>query len=248
MTSSRITLGQDSKVVFLLPPAKKESHRTIKDIDETGNSSTEQQYSAFLKCFDYFNKTLFSNDLPQCLLTHSKHGQAVGYFSSRSWANTKGDTIHEISICPLSLHHPPEIVMSILVHECVHLWQHELGCPGRGKYHNREWANKMIELGLMPSTTGKPGGKQVGNSMSHYIIEGGKFQRAFEFMPEDILMPWKTKRANDAEKKDNLQALGSRNKNTYFCPNCNLTVWGKMNLGIRCEECRLKLKVRMWLK
>jgi hypothetical protein len=51
-------------------------------------------------------------------------------------------------------------VLSTLVHEQAHLWQHHFGKPGRGRYHNREWAAKMVEIGLIPSATGEPGGKQ----------------------------------------------------------------------------------------
>ena len=33
-------------------------------------------------------------------------------------------------------------------HEMVHAWQQQHGRPGRGGYHNREWAAKMKEIGL----------------------------------------------------------------------------------------------------
>jgi len=31
----------------------------------------------------------------------------------------------------------------------VHDWQKEFGKPGRGRYHNREWAEKMKEIGRL---------------------------------------------------------------------------------------------------
>jgi hypothetical protein len=57
----------------------------------------------------------------------------------------------------------------------VHCWQHCFGTPGRDYYHNREWADKMIIIGLMPSSTGEIGGRITGQVMGDYIIEGGKF-------------------------------------------------------------------------
>ena len=51
----------------------------------------------------------------------------------------------------------------------VHLWQHHRGTPGRGRYHNQEWAEKMIEIGLMPTDTGKPGGRITGDHMADPI-------------------------------------------------------------------------------
>ena len=64
------------------------------------------------------------------------------------------------------------------------------GKPGRRGYHNEEWARKMDELGLTPSSTGEPGGDRVGYRMSHYIVEDGAFARAFEAMPREYLLPW----------------------------------------------------------
>lgn len=40
----------------------------------------------------------------------------------------------------------------------------------------------MESLGLMPSATAAPRGKRTGDRMSHYIIEGGPFARAFAEM------------------------------------------------------------------
>ena len=38
-------------------------------------------------------------------------------------------------------------ILSVLVHEMAHVWQQEHGKPGRGRYHNKEWAAKMLALG-----------------------------------------------------------------------------------------------------
>ena len=59
-----------------------------------------------------------------------------------------------------------------------HLWQHHFGKPSRTGYHNREWAVKMRAIGLIPSDTGEPGGKEIGQRVTHYIEEGGAFARA----------------------------------------------------------------------
>ena len=57
----------------------------------------------------------------------------------------------------------------------VHLWQHHFGRPSRSSYHNRQWANKMQALGLMPTATGAPGSKSIGQKLEAYIIPGGEF-------------------------------------------------------------------------
>ncbi len=43
---------------------------------------------------------------------------------------------------------------------------------------NEEWADKMEHIGLMPSSTGKPGGSRTGEKMADYAIEGGLFMQA----------------------------------------------------------------------
>ena len=66
----------------------------------------------------------------------------------------------------------------------VHLWQHHFGKPGRRGYHNKQWAAKMHEVGLIPSRTGKPGGKQTGQAVTHYIDENGRFAKAWNRLVE----------------------------------------------------------------
>jgi hypothetical protein len=44
------------------------------------------------------------------------------------------------------------------------------GIPPRRSYHDRQWAATMKEIGLRPSTTGEPGGKETGQSVTHYIL------------------------------------------------------------------------------
>ena len=38
----------------------------------------------------------------------------------------------------------------------------------------------MRAIGLQPSDDGRPGGKQLGTNMHHYILAGGEFEQACE--------------------------------------------------------------------
>jgi hypothetical protein len=67
--------------------------------------------------------------------------------------------------------------LSTLVHEMTHLDQRHFGKPSRAGYHNKEWAKLMRDVGLIPSDTGAPGDKEVGQRVSHYIEAGGRFER-----------------------------------------------------------------------
>ena len=51
----------------------------------------------------------------------------------------------------------------------------------------------MVEVGLIPSDTGEPGGKPTGQKkMSHYIDPTGKFIQAVHRMPKDVILPWRS--------------------------------------------------------
>ena len=82
--------------------------------------------------------------------------------------------------------------LSTLVHEMVHVWQHYAPVKKcRGGYHDRVWGAKMEEVGLMPSNTGLPGGKKNGQQMTHYIIRGGRFQKAvYDLLKNGFSISW----------------------------------------------------------
>ena len=119
----------------------------------------------------------------------SRHGGAFGFFAANRW---RGDgqekkVVHEISINPDFMNREDRDWHSTLVHEMCHLWQEDFGRPSRGGYHNSQWADKMIQVGLMPSDTGEAGGKRTGQSITHYIIPGGKFEQVFNTLSREDL-------------------------------------------------------------
>ena len=143
-------------------------------------------YTLFCKAFEHFNAQLFSNRLPAVIITMQRLNKTMGYFSKDRWSDAKGNTTHEIAINPayFASHKLIEILQTI-VHEQCHLWQEEFGTPSRRTYHNKEWADKMESLGLMPSDTGAPGGKRTGQHMGDYPIPGGAFLQACNSLLKD---------------------------------------------------------------
>lgn len=140
---------------------------------------SEELYQTLDSAYRYFNQALFEDQLPEIMFTVQRQKGVMGYFAPERWAEKGGRRCHEIAINPSYIAQSRLIeIMQTLVHEMVHCWQYSFGTPGRGHYHNKEWALKMIEIGLMPSDTGEPGGKIVGQFMSDYIIKDQKFHRA----------------------------------------------------------------------
>ena len=194
---------------------------------------TPAQFGAYSGMFDYFNDRLFGGSLPPVLLNFSRLNRTYGFFAPERWTGGGTQRAHEISLNPQHLKtRKPEDVASTLVHEMVHLWQHEHGDPGRTGYHNREWASKMLEVGLVPSDTGQPGGKQTGQHMTHYIDPDGAFLRAWSAMPRDLWLPWAA--LPESERR---RTPRTPSKFAYECPKGHGKVWGKPGLALVCGDC-----------
>lgn len=193
---------------------------------------TQAQFAAYLKSFDYYNKVLFNDNLPSCLLNFSrKNKNVMGFYSPKRWESGE-QKADEISLNPDLLKRPLQEVMGTLVHEMCHLWQCSYGQPSRSGYHNWEFAEKMEEVGLITSNTGEPGGKRVGQRMTHYVTDGGPFDVAFGFMPDSCKLPWVSGGQVAAK-----QAPKVESKIKYTCPGCGQNAWGKPGLLILCAGC-----------
>ena len=144
---------------------------------------TAEAYAELQQAYDHFNAQLFEGQLPHCLITLQREKKTCGYFSSKRFGNMQGELTDEIALNPSYFAAVPLVeTFQTLVHEMTHLWQSHFGTPGRGRYHNAEWARKMESIGLMPSSTGKPGGLRTGDAMGDYAIEGGRFVIACEML------------------------------------------------------------------
>lgn len=211
-------------------------------------TTTTTEYTNLDQAFDYFNAELFGGQLPLVLLTFQRHGQAYGYYAPERFKARHGDeTTDEIALNPEMFHTPDLEILQTLVHEMCHLWQYHFGKPSRAGYHNKQWGKKMIEVGLMPSDTGQPGGKTTGQHMSDYPIEGGRFEAAARRLLESgFTVHWmdawhgngKPAAGEDADGED--AAAGEpkpKNKIKYTCPKCQANAWGKPALKLICGEC-----------
>lgn len=155
-------------------------------------SPTLAMYSALQRAFDHFNERLFDNELPPCLVTLRSPRRQRGYHHAERFVSAEGTVIHEIGLHPghFTLQ-PLEVSLSTLVHEMVHHWQECFGQPSRSKYHNRQWVAKMEAVGLVPSDTGLPEGKQTGRRVSHYIEPEGAYAKACaDLLAERFTLPW----------------------------------------------------------
>jgi predicted SprT family Zn-dependent metalloprotease len=197
---------------------------------------TEVQFNMLDKLFDYYNQKLFDGKLNDCMINMSRQRGACGFFQPQNWKkyNLKKESnkdIHEISLNPNYLDRPDIEWHSTLVHEMVHLWQQDFGKPSRSNYHNKQWARKMEEIGLIPSSTDQPGGKKTGQSMTQYVAHNGQFIEAFNRLMEKNIK-YSPLQGLETSKTVNRKAY----KTKYEC-SCGNNVWGKPGLCIVCTVC-----------
>lgn len=205
---------------------------------------TKRQFNTLEDLFSYYNEALFKGQLPFCLINLSRHRRAAGFFIPENWKSKDEQPKHEISINPDTLHEGDEYWHSTLAHEMCHMWQAEYGSPSRRNYHNKEWANKMFEIGLMPSDTGQPGGKIIGQSMDHYVLNNGLFKRAFQAIDlndlDNLRLPYTTnlRRLPVTSVSNGKTENGTKSgvKIKYTC-DCGTNLWGKSGLQLRCLTC-----------
>ncbi len=153
---------------------------------------TKQAYAELQLAYGHFNRALFGGVLPPCMFTFQREKYTFGFFSQQRFGNLRGETVDEIAMNPTYFAVTPLVeTMQTLVHEMAHLWQFHFGTPGRGRYHNDEWATKMESIGLMPTSTGRVGGKRTGDRIADYAIEGGPFLKACEeLLTKDFAISW----------------------------------------------------------
>lgn len=192
---------------------------------------TAETYATLNDAYDFFNRELFEGKLPGCLITMQRKSKARGYFCPQRFEARKEEShyVHEIALNPNCFRdRTDEDIISTLVHEMVHLWQQEFGKPSRGNYHNGEWADKMEDIGLIPSNTEEEGGARTGSAMSHYIDKAGRFYRLVgAFLDGKKMIYYQDRLVNKPKSK-------SKNKVKYTCPECGLNAWGKENIRILC--------------
>lgn len=219
---------------------------------------TSVVYRELTEAYDFFNRELFEGRLPPALITLTYHRRAYGFFRSKpfvqrdeledreTWDMSMGEGaddweaaekakpgVDEISLNIFQFAgRSREEILSTLCHEMTHLEQFHFGKPPKRPTHNKEWVGLMERIGLIPSDTGAPGGKKTGRNVSHYIAEGGPFERVVGDCPATLdwvgLMTQKKRKSRSSRPR-------------YVCPECEISVKGKADLNIICGDCEVRM-------
>jgi SprT-like family len=204
-----------------------------KPVENAERAFSAADHEAFESAYHYFNKMLFGDKLPMCFITIQRKQGARGYFWNDKFQTRDGSLgAHELAMNPDTFSdRSDKDILSTFVHEMVHCWQEAFGSPSRSGYHNKEWAQKMREVGLKPVSVSNPG-KETGQKCTHEIIEGG----AFDFVATKLIdggwvLGWESYKEPSTSSATNA-------KTKYTC-GCNNNIWGKPGLTVTCDSCQM---------
>jgi hypothetical protein len=225
---------------------------------------TAETYQALIVAFEHFNKTLFCDQLPRPVFTLQRRRSAYGFFAGDRFETPDGrQSRSEIALNPSYLRScSTEEILSTVAHEMCHAAQHYLpevyGSPGKRGYHTGDFARLMEKIGLITSSTGKPGGDRTGYAMSDYILPGGRFEHACrKLLSSGFTIPYVEQQGRTIDPtagltgdEDGGTGAGGRKGNSktkYSCPIplCGLNVWGKAGIHVVCGTHQRRLEASM---
>ena len=222
---------------------------------------TPETYLSLEKAFEHFNQRLFQNRLPAVVFVLSRKPGMRGHFVPARWRRRGGagkpgpkanvTLADEICLHPDDLAtQDPEETLGVLVHQMVHQEQWVSGSPSRGGYHNHEWAGLMRTVGLIPTSTGEPGGRPVGQQVDHCVEPGGPFEHAaqelmksgwdfaWEALPtKPIRVPVDDAAAPVGGTAEPETEAPTTTRQRYTCPDCGLNAWAKPQSNLMCGDC-----------
>lgn len=195
---------------------------------------THVTYLNLTEAYDYLNAELFAQKLPFCLITLQRKANCRGYFAGSRFKHRNGTGVtDEIALNPSTFEERnTRDILSTLAHEMAHLEQHHFGKPGKGGYHNTQWAEMMLVIGLKPVSLDQPG-KMVGNKVTHEIVPGARFDRVCaKLLERGVQIDWVEAWTEGGKAK-----AAKKLKVKYSCPQCGVNCWAKPECRFLCGEC-----------
>ena len=185
---------------------------------------TQSTYLSLIQAYEFLNRTLFDGKLPNCLVTLQRKANCAGYFAGDRFKTRDGKTTtDEIALNPATFEgRDTRTILSTLAHEMAHLDQHHNGKPGKSGYHNLEWAQMMLAIGLEPVSLDQIG-KMTGNKVTHTIVPGGRFDTVCaELMAQGVVLDYVEAWTEGGKAK-----AAKKLKIKYSCPECGCNAWAK---------------------
>ena len=192
------------------------------------------------RIFDLLNEEYFENALSRPTITIQSTPRAYGHFSLRddTWVSVTGNS-HEINIGAGTLARPIENVVTTMLHEMIHYYNHINGiqdCSRGGTYHNQRFRNACLARDLEVTRSDKYG-------WSHTAPGDGLLEFVLKNDLTDILLSrneWSSFRiggGTGTHEGSGNTAPTRVSSRKYVCPCCGLSVRATKLVRIACIEC-----------
>ena len=183
--------------------------------------------------YDHFNQRLHGGLLHGAQFSFQPLRKSLSKFKAAQIIDDQDQIHDQIILCSnQQMSADPLKVLAAIDDAMISQSQYMNGKTGRDNYRNRERAEMAKEIGLYPSSTGEEGGKEIGDCISYYIIEGSPLQQAAqELLAGGFKMAWEEVKP---KSKDTQSKSGKRVK--YICPHseCGTNALSKHDAYIKC--------------
>lgn len=154
-------------------------------------------YEQITALFNEFNTKLFKavlgEEISPCIITLNRKNKTFSgnYFAHYISLDKSVSSKSELFLNPDYFGVRPRIeLLQSLVHEMMHLYQHEHGTVVKVGTHDEQFLDFMNAIGLMPSSNGRPDGKNIGGkNFFNYPLPGGEFLTVCNGLVERDLFP-----------------------------------------------------------
>lgn len=185
---------------------------------------TQEAMDMLQKAYDHFNHRLHGGKLYGVQFSFQPLRKALSKFKAAQIIDSQDQLYDQIILCSNQLMSAdPLKVLAAVDDGMISQNQHHSGKTGRDNYRNRERAEMAKEIGLYPSSTGAEGGKEIGDCISYYIIEGSSFQQAAqELLASGFKMAWE-----EIKPKSKASESNSGKHYKHICPVSDCRVYGR---------------------
>lgn len=145
------------------------------------STPTDEVSDDLQHAYNHFNKLLFAGTLPaDIVLSYQREALSFGFVRKRQYLHLSCRESHELTLNPSWIpHRGLTETLATLVHNMCRFYLSLVGLrPSRGGYHNRELADLLKMLGLLPRVDGDPNGKETGHRIRVLVKDGGPFDVA----------------------------------------------------------------------
>lgn len=185
------------------------------------------------RAYNYFNEMLFAGSLTPVVITlRAKPGKARGFYAAPEIGFVTANDEQQIAEIAIHIQRKDDSagILSTLVHEMVHHRQELEGKPSKGAYHNKQWCQMMMEIGLTPvNDRGQVELKATGRSVTHTIDDNGEF--------DQVCKQWLDDNGPVPVFELPKPKKNYTKKTKYACPFCDIVAYGKPDLYIICGNC-----------